>query len=80
MRADPQVVHNEDIGEIVGEFHGTAIHTLSHDTVELREIRDAQVRARMSLGIDPPEPELLPGETLVNNIIRRETTAEARGK
>ncbi len=86
MRMDPKAVDNADVGERVGEFFGTAIHSLDHDAVELRAILDARERVFMNTkmgGVDIPI-ELLPGETLTrgsklgNNIIRRETTVEAR--
>jgi len=76
MRADPQVVHQDDIGNTVGEFHGTPIRAMSLDDVELREILDTQVRVRMSLGVEQLPVVLLSGEVLKDNLIRRATTRE----
>ena len=76
MRADPQVVHQDDIGGTVGEFHGTPIRAMNLDDVELREIMDTQVRVRMSLGVEQPPVVLLSGEVLKDNLIRRATTRE----
>jgi hypothetical protein len=80
MRIDEQVIHTDDIGGVVGEFHGTPIHVVNTFDVDLREIMDAQARARVSLGIESPEIALLPGEVIKDHIIRRATTAEVIGE
>ena len=80
MIMDAQVAHSEDLGEKVGEFYGSSIRALSPDDVELREIHGAQIRARLSLGVEQPPIVLLPGEVLKGNLIRRMTTAEVVGE
>src|ERR1035437_4594511 len=80
MRIDELVAHFDDIGEVVGEFHGTPIRTLASIDAEVRETQDAQFRARMSLGTASAPIELLPGEVVTDNTIRRSTSAEVVGE
>jgi len=80
MRTDALTAHSDDIGPPVGEFHGTAIRAMNPIDVELREIKDIQFRARLALGTEPVSAEVLPGEVVVDNVIRRATTAEALGE
>ena len=79
MRIDEQVIHADDIGDVVGEFYSSPIRGVSIFDVDLREILDAQARARVSLGVPSATIELLPGEVITNNVIRRETAAEVLG-
>jgi len=80
LRLDPVVIHAEDLSQTVGEFYGTPIREVNLLAVGLREIRDAQFSAQFSLGEDAPKVELLPGEVITDNVIRRSTTAEAVGE
>ena len=79
MHTDQLVAHETDLGEVVGDFHGTPIRTMDTLSAELREIFDTQVRVRAFLGTDSAPLELLPGEVVKDNIIRRFTTAEVIG-
>ena len=79
MRTDSLVVNGNDMGEIVGNFYGTPVREFNNLAAEMREVDDMQVRIRASLGIDSVPAELLPGEVIKSNIIRRETTAEVIG-
>jgi hypothetical protein len=79
MRLDRLTAHNDDIGEPIGSFYGTFIRELNTVDVELREIDNMQQRIRYHVGKEFPEVEVLAGETVVNNLIRRETTSEAQG-
>ena len=80
MKVDTLVMHSNDIGQVVGDFYGTAIRAYNPLAVEVRELVDAQIRIRMSLG-EPSAPiELLPNEVITNNIIRRSTAAEVVGE
>jgi hypothetical protein len=80
VRTDTQVIHSDDIGEVVGSFYGVPINSLNPIASELRELDDAQVRARAGLGTEPSLAEVLPGEVAKDNLIRRETTAEVVGE
>ena len=80
MKIDSLVMHSDDIGESVGEFFGSPIREVNLLDVEVREELDLQARARLGLGVDAVPAELLPGEVVKDNIIRRETTAEVVGE
>jgi hypothetical protein len=80
MRSDTQVIHSDDIGEVVGSFYGVPINSLYSLASELRELDDAQVRARAGLGTEPVPAEIMAGEVAKDNLIRRETTAEVVGE
>jgi hypothetical protein len=80
MRTDTQVIHSDDIGEIVGDFYGIPINSMRSLAAELREQDDAQIRARASLGTDPVPAEIMAGEIAKDNLIRRETTSEVIGE
>jgi hypothetical protein len=62
------------------EFYGTPIREANLDAVGLREQDDLQQRVRASFGIDFAPVELLPGEVVKDNVIRRETAAEVVGE
>ncbi len=82
MRVDDLVAHEADIYGVVGEFYGTPIREMNMLAHELREQDDTQQRVRNSFGIEDatPDVELLPGEVVHGNIIRRDTTAEFVGE
>ena len=80
MKIDSLVMHSDDIGESVGEFFGSPIREVNLLDVEVREELDMQARARLGLGVEAVPAELLPGEVVKDNIIRRETTAEVVGE
>lgn len=80
MKLDPVIVHADNLGKTVGEFYGTPIREVDMLAIELREILDSQLSARISLGEGAAHTELLPGEIVKDNIIRRFTTAEAVGE
>ena len=80
MKTDSLVMHTEDMGEVVGDFHGTPIRSLDSLASVLREQDDAQIRARAGLGTEPAPTEIMAGEIAKNNLIRRETTAEVIGE
>lgn len=79
MRLDELVIHNDDLGEKVGDFHGRPIVALRTIEVDFREICDMQQRIRQFFGKPREILSLLPGETIVNQHIVRGTTAEAIG-
>jgi len=79
MRTDSLIAHTEDVGPIVGEFYGTPIRGLDYLDIEVREISDAQQRARYFLGSASAPIEVFPGEVVKDNLIRRSTTAEVLG-
>lgn len=80
MRTDSLIVNAEDMGEVVGEFYGTPVRTFNPIMSEVREMSDAQQRVRYFLGSEFPAIEVLPGEAIVDNLVRRETTAEVVGQ
>ena len=80
MNIDALVVHGDDIGKVVGEFYGSPIRELSNFSTKGRQIDDMQQRVRDSFGLDSAPIELLPGEVVKDNVIRRETTAEVVGE
>ena len=77
MKIDNTVMHSDDMGTMMGDFHGTPIREVNFLDVELRELGDAQLRARLFLADEPTPVELLPGEVIVNHLIRKTTTKEA---
>ena len=80
MKIDSLVMHSDDIGESVGEFFGSPIREVNLLDVEVREELDMQARARLGLGVETVPAELLPGEVIKDNVIRRSTTAEVVGE
>ena len=84
MRADVNYSHSKNIGEQVGEFCGVPIRSYNNFDLELDVALDVQrtVLRNQAMGCSdtPNTAEILPGEVLCSdNIIRRETTAEAIG-
>jgi hypothetical protein len=80
MKLDSLVIHADDIGDVVGKFYDSEVRETNLLTVELREISDAQLSARIALGSQSANIELLPGETIVGCRIRRVTSSEAIGE
>ena len=80
MRIDTLVAHNDDVGKVIGEFYGSPIREMSSFSTKARQIDDTQQRVRASFGLDSAPIELLPGEVVKGNVIRRETTAEVVGE
>lgn len=80
MKSDTQIIHSDDIGEVVGDFHGTPIRSLNSFASELREQDDSQIRARAGLGTESTPTEIMAGEIAKDNLIRRETTSEVIGE
>jgi hypothetical protein len=81
VRIDSLVMHTEDVMPGDGaEFYGTPIRTTYITDSDVREELDTQIRARLGLGIVSVPAELLPGEVLKDNVIRRETAAEVVGE
>jgi hypothetical protein len=80
VRIDEQTVHAEDVQAGSGrEFYGTPIREMCSFDADIREQDDLQMRVRASFGISV-SVELLPGEVIKGNIIRRETDAEVAGE
>ena len=85
MRADVNYSHSKNIGESIGhDFCGVPINAYSIFDLELDVALDAQrtVLRNRAMGCSdiPNTAEILPGELLCSdNVIRRETTAEATG-
>ncbi len=84
MKADVNYSHSKNIGEQVGEFCGGPIRSYDNFNLELDVALDVQrtVLRNQAMGCSdiPNTAEILPGEVLCSdNIIRRETTAEANG-
>jgi len=80
MKTDNLVMHSEDVQEVVGEFYGSPIRAVNPLAIELRAIDEMQQRVRASFGLDSPVIELLPGEVVKGNVIRRSTAAEVVGE
>lgn len=79
MRIDVLTMHSEDINSGSGvEFYGTPILEASDFDVDVREGRDRT--ARISLSTPSQTIELLPGEVITRNLIRRSTAAEVIGE
>lgn len=80
MKVDNLILHaNDIIQNMVGDFHGTPIREYDLLNAELREISDTQQRVRYFFGSQQQEISILPGETIKDNLIRRETAAEVVG-
>jgi hypothetical protein len=80
VKIDSLVMHAADVMPGDGaEFYGTPISFASPTNVEVREELDTQSRARLGLDVEAVPVELLPGEVVKDNVIRRETTAEVVG-
>lgn len=83
MRLDVNYSHSKNIGAQVGEFHGVPVNTYDPFDLELDEALSTQrtVLSNQASGVEAPSAvEILPGEVLCSdNIVRRETTAEAMG-
>jgi hypothetical protein len=82
MMPDMIVMHADDVSnsQTRGEFYGTPIREASTTAAEVREERDTRVRVRAGLDVDSVPVELLPGEVIKDNVIRRETAAEVVGE
>lgn len=78
MKRDIVVFHTDDIKTGSGtELYGTPIREVNILDVEVREELDCIQRVSLGKDTQSVPIELLPGETLVNNLIRRVTTVEA---
>jgi len=74
-------MHADDVKTGSGaEFYGTPIREASNLAVDVREELDSQARVRMGLGLTSVPAELLPGEVITDNTIRRSTAAEVVGE
>ena len=81
MRIDKLVMHADDVKAGSGaEFYGTPIREASNLAADVREELDSQARVRMGLGLTSVPAELLPGEVITDNTIRRSTAAEVVGE
>jgi len=81
MKIDKLVMHADDVHEGSGEeFYGSPIYQACILDSEVREALDMMQRVRLGLGVESAPIELLPGEVVKDNIIRRETTAEVVGE
>jgi hypothetical protein len=80
MRTDNLSAHNSDIGVPVGVFFGTPIRELNVWDQDIREDDDTARNVAFSEGKEYYPVEVLPGETIVRNVIRRVTTEEAVGE
>jgi hypothetical protein len=81
MRIDSTVMHTDDVQVGSGaEFYGSPIREVNPIAVEVREELDMQARARLGMGVETAPVELLPGEVIKDNVIRRETAAEVVGE
>jgi hypothetical protein len=79
MRIDELTIHADDIEAGSGaEFHGVPIREVNIENVDVREGRDMHSRVIDYLG-EAATVEILPGEAIVGNLIRRTTTAEVVG-
>ena len=77
MRIDKLVMHADDVQAGSGaEFYGTPIREASYLDVDVREERDS----RRYFGSASIPAEILPGEVITGNVIRRSTAAEAMGE
>jgi hypothetical protein len=80
IQLDVNYAREEHLGDIVGVFCGSPIRTLDKRAVDAMEARDIQRTVLQKLD-GPNTAELLPGQEICSdNIIRRSTTAEARGE
>jgi hypothetical protein len=80
MKTDNLVMNGNDVGDKIGEFYGTDINEVNIHRVRFAELDDMQQRVRASFGLDSASIELLPGEVVKDNVIRRFTTAEVVGE
>ena len=81
MRIDSLVMHADDVMPGDGaEFYGSPIREASITDSDVREERDLCARVRLGIGVESVPAELLPGEVITDNVIRRETTAEVVGE
>jgi hypothetical protein len=46
IKLDRQEIHSDDIGEVVGDFHGTPIYVVDFEAIEQRVVLD--IRRRMA--------------------------------
>jgi hypothetical protein len=79
MRIDELVIHSDDMGEVVGRFYEEPIREVNLLVVDEREELEAQSAARASLGVATPILEVLPGEVIKGDLVRRSTAAEVIG-
>jgi hypothetical protein len=82
MKLDVLSVHQDDVGEKVGEFYSTPIFRWDHMVSRLREVRDAIFRV-LSAHEDASLPQELSGlldtgqyEICTDHILRRTTAAD----
>lgn len=80
MKTDSLSIHTEDVRGTIGDFYGTSIRQWNPLDTEIRELSDAQQRVRYFLGSESAPIEVLPGEAIKDNLIRRQTTAEVLGE
>lgn len=80
MKTDSLSIHTEDVRGTIGDFYGTSIRQWNPLDTEIRELSDAQQRVRYFLGAPDGVLEVLPGEAIKDNLIRRQTTAEVLGE
>jgi hypothetical protein len=80
MRIDNLVIHSDDIGDVVGRFYEEPVREVNLLAVEEREELFAQSAARASFGVATPTIDILPGEIIKGNLIRRSTAAEVIGE
>jgi len=77
-------IHNDDLGEVVGHFHGEPIRAWDPTNSKRRDndrlASDLAMRQALKLN-DANHAEVLPGQILCpDSIIRRVTTLEAMGE
>lgn len=80
MRTDNLYAHADDIGGVVGDFHGTPIRSMNILATDMRDLDDTQQRVRYFLGMPAATVDTLPGEVIKDNLIRRSTAAEVVGE
>lgn len=71
------VIHSDDLGPVVGMFHGVPVRSYNPIAVEDREILDTKIRVRTNSKVES-SIEILPGEVICkDNMVRRDTAAAA---
>lgn len=78
-------IHADDLGSIVGEFHGEPVREWDRTTSIDRADRDARLSVKMRTGDSLPHPKMVADletkqyEVCADNMLRKDTTAEAIG-
>jgi len=83
IKSDTLVAHNDRVEEVIGYFCGSPIYSMSIPDVDFDAAREARRAVLVAQNQEEPSvstAEVRAGEDIgSDNVIRRSTTAEARG-